>query len=317
MNCKETAQKKMIVLDASAVLHRAWHALPKLTNRDGRVINAVYGFSSLLLKILKEEKPDFLAVAYDSPAPNLRKKIYQDYKANRQPQPQIFYDQIPLSRKISEAFSIPCFSKDGYEADDIIATLAKKISAEEKIKVFVYSGDHDLLQIVDKNTAISLFQHGLSKSKIYQASEIKAEYGLEPRQLVDFKALAGDPSDNLPGAKGIGKQTAINLLQKFQNLEKMYKNWEKLPDKIKKILEIDKKNIFLFRELNTLKNDLSLNDFSLKKCRVDPDSRQVIKAFKELGFTSLLKRFENNNSGAENFSGKKQEANLKGQKKLF
>jgi len=293
--------KKFIIIDASAIIYRSWFALPKLTDAKGKVINAAYGFSSLLLKILREERPDYLAIAYDTKAPSFRSKEFPEYKANRVPQPQEFYDQIPLTKDILKTFSINFFAQPGYEADDLISTLKKQ--ADKSLpphQTLVFTGDRDLLQLVDERTKIALLKQNISQTKIYGKEEIIKEYKLTPAQLIDFKALVGDPADNIPGVKGIGPNIALKLLKKFGNLENLYQaitnnkiDNQEIKERTINQLIASKKQVFLFKKIVTLKNNLQLKNLRIKDCRVKKiDKEKIKKLFNNLGFKSLIPRLE-------------------------
>lgn len=294
---------KLVVIDASAVLHRAWHALPKLTDPKGRIINAVYGFTVLLIKLLREQKPDYIAVALDTKAPTFRHKKYKEYKATRIPQPQEFYDQIPITKKVIQAFNIPVFCLDGFEADDLIATIINHLNPKiSNLKSIVVTSDLDLLQLVDSKTEVYFLRHGLINIKNYNKDTVYQRFDLFPKQLIDFKSLCGDPSDNIKGVQGVGPKTAVDLIKKFKTIEQLYIRLEKCVNKkqvckikesLAKLLLDNKENVFLAKELITLKKDvknLNLNQFSkIKKF----DQEKIEKMFQSLGFKSLIKRLEN------------------------
>ncbi len=291
----------LIIIDAPAVLHRAWHALPKLTDPRGRVINAVYGFSSLLLKLVREQKPNYLAAAFDTKAPTFRHLKYKEYKAGREKQPQEFYDQIPLAKQIAQGFAIPTFSLDGYEADDLIAAIIKGQKQEiAGLKSLIVTGDLDLLQLVDKQTSLYFLRQGLSQIKIYGPDEIKERFGLSPKQLIDFKALRGDASDNIKGVPGIGEKNALDLIKKFKNLENIYAHLEKnkeenlIKKNIAEILRKNKERAILTKELVTIKQKIEKLNFK-KIMPFDAACFQTaIPTLKEFGFKSLIKRLEEN-----------------------
>lgn len=301
-------EQKFIIIDGPAVLHRAWHALPRLTDPKGQVISAVYGFTSLLLKLLREQKPEYIAVAFDTPVPTFRHQEYKEYKATRVAQPQEFYDQFPIIKNLLKTFGIKVLEKDGYEADDLIGTLVKK----SPLKNLIVTGDLDTLQLVDPKTQIYFLRQGISEIKIYDPEVVKSRYGLNPSQLVDFKALRGDPSDNIPGIKGIGEKTATHLLQRFGSLEKIYQHLDecqqgkkcKIKDSIKNLLLEQKEQVFLAKKLVTIRQDVpeinTIQEYQLKPI----DLEKVKENFKKLGFRSLIKRLE-------------KEEEEKQQKKLF
>ena len=301
---------KLILIDAQAVLHRAWHALPQLTDSQGRVTNAVYGFTSLLLKLIREQQPDYLAVAFDTKAPTFRHEKYKEYKAGREQQPQEFYDQIPLTKDVIKSFNIPIFTKDGFEADDligaIIQTQKKKIPHLESL---IVTGDLDLCQLIDQQTSVYFLRQGIFQTKTYDQKAVKERFDLSPQQLIDFKALCGDPSDNIKGVPGIGPKTALNLIKKFKNLERLYQHLEKCVKKKQKclikesliqLLQQNKKQVFLDKELVTIKQKIpGLNSKKLKHLK-NFDQEKIVKIFQEFGFKSLIKRLEKNGLGQQN-----------------
>ncbi len=282
--------KKFIIIDGNSLLHRAWHALPRLTTKTGEVINAVYGFALVFLKVLKELKPDYLLVAFDAKGPTFRHQEFKEYKAKRVKQPEEFYTQIFRVKQILDSFNVKYLEIPGYEADDIIASLKIK-NKNQKIKNIIVSGDLDLLQIVDEQTELYAFKKGVSKIIIYDKETIKEKFGLAPEQLIDFKALKGDPSDNIVGVKGIGEKTALELIRKFGSLENLYQNLEKIEnEKIRNLLIKQKENAFLSKKLVTIKKNLEI-DFDLKDLRLkEPNKEKVIKLFQELEFKSLIPR---------------------------
>lgn len=299
-------QKNFIIIDAQAVLHRAWHALPELTDPKGRVVNAVYGFTALLLKLIKEQNPSHLAVAFDTKAATFRHKEYKEYKAGREKQPQIFYDQIALTKEILQAFNIPLFSKDGFEADDIIGTIInKKEKKNSKLNFLIITGDLDLCQLIDDQTSVYFLRQGISQIKKYTKKEIKERFNLTPKQLIDFKALVGDPSDNIKGVYGVGAKTAAYLIEKFNSIENLYKNLKKesLVKKIK-ISEIllekikqEEERVIKNKKLIKIKKNVP----GIKTEKINPwqniDYKKITKIFEKFGFQSLIKRIEKKEMG--------------------
>jgi len=280
-------KERLVIIDAPAILHRAWHALPKLTDKKGQVVNAVYGFTSVFLRLLREFQPTHIAACFDTAAPTFRHRVYKEYKATRLPQPQEFYDQIPLTKEVLRAFNIPVFEKDGYEADDFIGILSHKYHQTDS-EIIIVTGDLDALQLVNKKTKIYFLKQGISEIKIYD---------LAPRQLIDFKALVGDPSDNIPGIEGIGKKTALDLIQKFGGLEAIYQCLETSGNKeirvgIKKLLREQREKAFLSKKLVTILKEAP-KDLTLEiKDWPGPDMEKIKEIFKRLDFQSLLKRLE-------------------------
>jgi DNA polymerase-1 len=295
------SDSKFIIIDGPAVLHRAWHALPKLTDPKGRVISAVYGFTSLLLKLLREYQPQYLAVAFDTPAPTFRHQVYKEYKATRVPQPQEFYDQFPIVKDILKTFGIKILEKEGFEADDLIGALVKKSSLNN----LIVTGDLDTLQLINQKTKVYFLRQGISEVKIYDQEAVKNRFGLSPEQLIDFKALRGDPSDNIPGARGIGEKTALALIQKFGSLENIYQHVNEIKESIRKLLIEQKEQIFLGKKLVTIKSDISEID-SLENYRLEKiDQEKIKQKFEELGFKSLIKRLEKNQNEKQNIKDQK------------
>ena len=282
------SDKKFVIIDAPAVLHRAWHALPRLTDPRGRAISAVYGFASLLFKLLREYQPKYIATAFDTPAPTFRHQEYKEYKATRIPQPKEFYDQIPVTKELLKILEIPVLEKDGYEADDFIGTLTKISPASN----LIVTGDLDTLQLINPNTAVYFLRQGISEIKVYDQKAVEERYGLKPEQLIDYKALRGDPSDNIPGVRGIGEKTALSLIQKFGSLEKIYENIEELSATTKKLLLEQKEMAFLSKKLVTIKSDLDLVQ-ELEKYQFKKINQEKVKEFlQKLGFKSLIQRLE-------------------------
>jgi DNA polymerase-1 len=311
--------EKFLILDSNSILHRSFHALPRLTTKKGELVNAIYGFLLVLFKVIKEFQPDYVCACFDFPAKTFRHEKFKEYKAQRPPCPKDLANQIPKLKEILNAFKIPVFEKEGYEADDLIGTTVVKSQGLEKI---IISGDLDNLQLVSKETKVFVLS-GTKKSTLYDEEEVKKKYqGLKPEQIPDFKALVGDPSDNIPGVVGIGEKTAIKLLLEFGNLENLYKEIEEsserakgIKPKIKELLLNSKEKIFFSKNLVQIKKDVPF-DFDLKKCRLlKPDSKKVIKILKDFEFYSLIKRLSDFQKSKQNDKIKEVEANR--QKALF
>lgn len=279
----------LILIDSNALIHRAYHALPPLKTKKGVLVNAVYGFVSVLLKVLRELKPDYLAATFDLAGPTFREIEYKEYKAKRVKPPQEMYDQIPLIKQILQTLNIPIYEKQGFEADDVIGTIT---SATPNLETLIVTGDLDTLQLVDKNTKIYTLKKGIKDTIIYDAAAVFERYDLKPEQMIDLKGLKGDPSDNIPGVPGIGEKTAIELLKKFGSLKNLYQQIEKAdchPKLKAKLLEY-KDQAFFSQHLATIKQDVPI-DFNLEDCRWGKyDKEKVIKLFKELEFNTLIER---------------------------
>ncbi|HTX86949.1 MAG TPA: DNA polymerase I [Candidatus Nanoarchaeia archaeon] len=289
--------EKLMIIDGNALIHRSFHALPPtLRTKDGELVNAVYGFSAVLLKAWRELKPDYIALTLDMKGPTFRHKKYKEYKATRIKAPQDLYDQIPRVKEVAAAFNIPIFELQGFEADDLIGTIDKEVGPE--VEKIIVTGDMDTLQLVDRSTKVFTMGHGLSESVVYDEARVKERYGLDPDQMIDYKALRGDPSDNIPGVRGIGEKTATELLQNFKTLDGVYdqlkikKEKLKIKPRIIELLKEHKDEAYLSKDLATIKLDVPIK-FDLAKCRAyDFDREKVAGVFSELGFKSLLPRVQ-------------------------
>ncbi|EKE15616.1 MAG: hypothetical protein ACD_11C00116G0003 [uncultured bacterium] len=286
-----SGKKKLILIDGNAIIHRAYHALPPLMTKKGELVNAVYGFSSTLLSVIDEFKPDYVIASFDLAAPTFRHKEYKEYKATRAKAPDELYAQIPLIKKVVRAFNIPIYEKEGFEADDIIGTIAKQSEAsDEEIENIIVTGDMDTLQLVNDKTKVYTMRRGLSDSILYDEEGVKKRYGISPEQLRDFKGLRGDPSDNIPGVKGIGEKTATTLLQSYKTLEGVYENIDAIKGAVKEKLEKDKTQAILSKKLATIEINapvkLNLSEAVLREY----DKNEIVDLFKELNFFSLIKR---------------------------
>ncbi|GAI16870.1 unnamed protein product, partial [marine sediment metagenome] len=214
-----TKRKVLIIIDSNSVIHRAYHALPPLTTKKGEVVGAVYGFLLVFLKAIREFQPDFVAACFDVPGPTFRHKKYKDYKAKRPPVPEDLGQQISRVKEVLRGFNVKIFEKAGFEADDLVGTishLAPRRQALPPIETIIISGDLDNLQLAGPQTKVYLLRKGVKDTILYDTAKVKERYqGLTPEQLFDFRALRGDPSDNIPGVTGIGEKTAIELLLQF------------------------------------------------------------------------------------------------------
>ncbi len=310
-------KEKFVIIDGNAILHRAYHALPPFTTKEGIQVNAVYGFASMLLKILDTIKPKYLAVSFDVAKKTFRDDLYKEYKATRVKGDQELYDQIPLVYKVVEAFDIPIYKKAGFEADDVIGTIAKELSRDWDGEVIIASGDKDLLQLVDKNIHVYLLRKGITDVEMFGEKEVKEKFGFEPKMMVDFKSLKGDPSDNIPGVKGIGDKGANELINKVGKLEEIYKQIDSLEEKgiskrTVKLLREDKEMAFLSKKLATIVTDVEGLNFKIKDAETKTiDVEEIVKLFNDFGFNSLIKRAFDMFGGEENKSLKTEEKNEK------
>jgi len=294
-----TPKKRLMIVDGHAVLHRAWHALPPLTTKTGQVISGAYGFTMTLLNALRQIQPTHLAVTFDLKGPTFRHHDFAAYKATREKQADEFYQQIPLTERLLREMGVRVFTAQGFEADDVIRTIndqAKK--KDKKIEVFIVTGDMDTLQLVDDRTSVFTMRKGMSDTVIYDPKAVVARYGLRPDQMVDYKALRGDPSDNIPGVKGIGEVTATALIGGFGSVEKLYaslakndKKARELKPGVRKKLDAHKKEAFQARELCRLRDDAPI-DFSLNECEFNLPSRaRMMPILEEYQFMRLSQQF--------------------------
>lgn len=283
-------QEKLVLVDGNAILHRAYHALPALATRNGEMVNAVYGFSLMILKIIEELKPKYLAVSFDTAAPNFRHQEFLGYKANRPKMDIELASQIGRVHELVKAFNIPIVEIDGFEADDVIGTLANQAKKEE-VEVLIVTGDKDLMQLVDEKVKLFMPTRGLSEASEVGIEEVKEKMEITPKQVVDFKGLVGDPSDNYPGVPGIGPKTAINLLNKFGTVEEIYNNLDKVESvTIKEKLLKGKESAFISKKLARIITDAPVK-LELEKCVArDYDRQKVLNFFKGLNFRSLITR---------------------------
>jgi len=304
--------KKLLIIDSHALIHRAYHAVPPLKNSNGEPINAVYGFAAILVSNIAQLKPDYLVACFDLPKPTLRHKKFADYKATRPKAPDDLISQFGLVRKFLKELEIPILEKEGYEADDAIGTVVEIISKKHKnIENVVLTGDLDTLQLINSQTKILTPKRGISEPILYGKKELAQKLpGLTPEQVIDYKGLRGDSSDNIPGVPGIGEKTAIKLINRFSNLEFLYKEIED-KKKAKKILEektvgkaalqklLDNKDLAFFsRELATIYRDAPIN-FNLKGAIWNPNPVNIEQTLIDFGFRSLVRRYQAISQGKE------------------
>ena len=227
--------KKLVLVDGHAVFHRAYHAMPPLTTSKGELVNAVFGFTSMLLRAINDIKPEYITVAFDTAEPTFRHQQYTAYKAQRGAAPEELHEQLPRVKEVLEVLNIPVFELVGYEADDIIGTLSTQASKDKDLQTIIVTGDRDTLQLVGPN--VKVYSPGKSFSDVIYFDEkiIKEKDGLDPEQIIDLKGLAGDSSDNIPGVRGIGNIGATNLIKEFGTVENIYKNLDKVSEKYRKL----------------------------------------------------------------------------------
>lgn len=288
-------KEKLMIIDGNALIHRSFHALPPtLRTQSGQLVNAVYGFTSFLLKSLEEFKPEYVVLTLDKAGPTFRHKEYSNYKATRVKAADELYQQIPLVKKVAKAFNIPIFEKSAYEADDLIGTICYQTKTKKNLEIIIITGDMDVLQLVDDQTKVYTMSRGLSDSVLYDINKVKERYNIYPKQVIDYKALRGDPSDNIPGVKGVGDKTAVDLLIKFNDLENIYKavdeNDKGIKEKTLKLLLDSQDNAFLSQKLATIDCHAPIK-FDLSKALFSSFSTDlVLKLFSELNFRSLINK---------------------------
>jgi len=283
--------RRLYLIDGSSYIFRAFFALPPLTNSAGLPTQAIYGFTTMTLKFLKDHQPELLVVVLDAGRETFRHQISQDYKGNRPDAPAELIPQFPYIRKVLEAMNISVLEQEGFEADDLIGTLAKYFCAPD-IEIVIVSGDKDLMQLVGGSVRLL----DTMKSKWIGVEAVKEKFGVEPNQVVEVMGLMGDPVDNIHGVKGIGEKTAIALIQKFQSLENLYNHLDELDNsvikgsaRVRKALMEGRESAFLSRELATVRTDVSIQ-MELDRYRYQgPRKEKLRELFTELGFTQLLK----------------------------
>ena len=215
--------EKLLILDSNSLMNRAFYALPPLTNSEGINTNAIYGFTNMLIKLKEELKPDYIVAAFDRKAPTFRHNEYEDYKAGRKKMPPELGEQFPLIKELLELLAINIYEIDGFEADDIIGTVAK-IAEKNNIEVYIVTGDKDALQLATKTTKIIITKKGVSETAVYDEDSFIQEFSVTPTQFIDVKGLMGDKSDNIPGVPGVGEKTAFKLIQTYGSIEEVLNN---------------------------------------------------------------------------------------------
>ena len=282
--------KRLVIIDGKSVFYRGYYAMPNLSTADGTPTGGVYGFAALSLELIKKLKPDYVCVAWDKPKTNIRKRleIYPAYKAGRKPAPADFYAQIPILHELLEAFGWPLYELDDYEADDIMATLAKKAS-EQGIEACLITSDLDALQAINPLVHVYALKKGLTNIDLFKPESFQEKYGIRVDQFLDLKALKGDSSDNIPGVPGIGEKTAVQLLQQFETMENIYENLWQVKDSVRRKLEAGKDMAEVSKKVAELWFDapiaLQLDDMDV----TDLDTAKLKTLLMQLEFRSLLR----------------------------
>ncbi len=282
----------LVIIDGHAIAHRAYHSIPPLT-LNGQPVNALYGFYSMILSSIDQLKPDYLLVCLDSPGPTFRNEEFLGYRAKRQPADRDLISQLPLLSETLDKTGIPNISMGGFEADDLIGTLTKKAQKKKFInQITIITGDKDLMQLVNKKVSLFVPVRGLSETKTYHSDEVKEKLGVTPAQVIDLKALMGDMSDSYPGVTGIGPKTAIDLLEKYQDLDNIYAHLDEIGDNVREKLIKDKDNAYMSQKLATIICNIPLK-FKFKKARLNNDKfLGLLSLFEEYNFKSLSARLK-------------------------
>ena len=284
--------KKLIILDGHAIIHRAFHAIKPLHTSKGELVNAIFGFTSMLLNVLEIERPTYIAIAFDRKGKTFRHHADANYKATRSKTSSDLISQIGRIYEVARAFSIPVFSENGFEADDILGGICEKVKNEDELKTIVVSGDRDLLQLVDERTSVHDLSGGYRKSVNFTPEKVVEKYGFAAKFIPDFKGLAGDASDNLKGVAGVGEKTATDLICRFGELENIFANLEEIKPTVRAKLERERDSAFHSKRMATIRYDAQI-DWDLEKCKLeDFDREKILEFLDELEFHSLKKRFE-------------------------
>ncbi|HER23947.1 MAG TPA: DNA polymerase I [Candidatus Atribacteria bacterium] len=283
-------RKKFILIDGQGLLYRAFYALPQLTTTYGQIVNAVYGFTMILIRLLEEEKPDYMVVTFDTPVPTFRHKEFKEYKANRKKMPDELISQIPLVKEIIHNYNIAICSKEGYEADDVIGTLAKE-AEQRNCNTIVVTGDKDAFQLISPHTKIMSTIKGVTEVKIYDEEGIKKKYGISPEKMVDILALKGDISDNIPGVPGIGEKTAVALIKELGSIENILSNVDKISKKsLREQIKKYEEQIKMSKMLATIVSEVPI-EVNFDSFKVEPANySELWKIYKKLEFKNLLKK---------------------------
>ena len=287
----ENPRKKFAIIDGKSVFYRGYYAMPNLSTKDGTPTGGVYGFATMALEVIKRLKPDYVAVAWDKPKTNIRKRLelYPEYKAGRKPAPADFYEQVPVLQELLQAFGWPLYELDDYEADDIMGTLALQASAKD-IETMLITSDLDMLQLVDPHVHVYALKTGLSNIELYSPKSFEAKYGIEVEQFLDLKALKGDSSDNIPGVPGIGEKTATQLLQDYKTLDGVYENIDLIKESVHKKLEAGKDLAYLSKKLSAIWTDapikLDLEEVDGSKCQ----PAKIADMLQKLEFRNLARQ---------------------------
>ena len=292
--------KKLILIDANSLIHRAFHAIPPLSTPAGEPSGALYGLAGLLIRICRDERPDLAAAAFDRPEPTFRKEVFADYKAHRPKTPDELVSQIVRSHDVFKAFGIPTFEIPGFEADDIIGTLAERFKSDSEVQTTVLTGDLDALQLVaDGRVLVEILKKGVSETITYNEEAVEGRYGLKPDQLPDYKGFVGDASDNIPGVSGLGPKTAQTLIARYGSLERIFDQMPDTDPVAKKVLPFKKEALFS-KHLATIRRDAPIAPEKANLIFSGLDRGRLVPFFEEFGFQSLIKRLSSEPTAHQN-----------------
>ncbi len=300
---KKDSQKTLVLLDAHAILHRAYHALPDFSSPSGEPTGALYGVTTMLLKIIEEFKPDYLVACYDLPEPTYRHEAFDGYKSGRKKTDEALVQQINRSRDIITAFGVPIVEKVGFEADDMLGSIAHLTKDDKELRVIIASGDMDTLQCVDKKRVqVYTLKKGIRDTILYDEKAVQDRFGFGPKLVTDYKGLRGDPSDNIPGIVGIGEKTATTLITEFGSIEQIYKKLKKdeeqfleagIKPRIINLLKEGQEEAEFSKMLATIRTD-AMDSFTVDETvwRDRADVDKIISLFSELGFRTIIDRIK-------------------------
>jgi DNA polymerase I len=283
--------ERLMLLDGYGLVYRGYFALPPLTTSKGELVNGVFGFASIVLRGIQDLQPDYLAVSFDLPGPTFRHEQYADYKATRVKMPDDLRDQFPKVREVVKALRIPVYEMPGYEADDVIGTITRQLDDRADLETTIVTVDLDMLQLVTPRVRLMTTRSGVENTVIYDVAKIDERFGLRPDQMIDYKALKGDPTDNIPGVPGVGEKTAAKLIREFGDLDSLFDRLADVtPEKLREKLRDHRDQVFMGRDLSTIVRDLPVQ-IDLEAARLgDYDRDTVVRLFREYEFRTLIER---------------------------
>ncbi len=306
--------KTFLLIDGHALIYRSYFAIPPFKTKDGFPTNAIYGFFTIISKAIKDFNPTYLTILYDTPKPTFRNKLYKNYQIHRPKAQDDMKIQIPKLKEILEKGDVLQLEMEGFEADDLIGTITSGIF-DKDIKKIILTGDKDIFQLINSSTYVMTPQIGFNNAILYDEEQVVKKLKILPQLIPDYKALAGDPSDNYPGAKGIGPKTAANLINKYKSVENLFKNINNIMDeRVKKILLDHKEDVFISKKLAVIKKDVKI-DFDLNKSKFTGFNNKIKDELLTLGMKGLVSRLFNNKEKDSNPISKK--ANDEQQINLF